>query len=172
LLATFPILALPVLIGGIPFGQFWRTVLALANAGFFAMAAGFTASALCVRQVPAVAAAIGLALLFGMGLSGVAVLIRHWGCPASIANTVAAFCPLHSLTAAGNNPRLLGDYWFSLAAVAGMSWTWFALVAWRVGRTWRDSTTSVGGRRGPGLRQWIRRRGSGTRVAFRRRLLE
>src|SRR6266542_3029691 len=144
LLATFPILALPVLIGGITFGHFWRTVLALANATFFAMAAGFTASALSVRQFPAVGVAAGLALFFGMGLSGVAVLIRKLGCPASVADTIAAFCPFRSLIAAGNNPRLLGDYWFSLAAVAGMSWTWLALVAWRVGRTWRDRAKSAG----------------------------
>jgi len=77
--------------------------------------------------------------------------------------------PLRSLTAAGNIPRLLGDYWFSLAAVAGMSWTWLALVAWRVGRTWRDRAKSVGGRRGSGFRQRLRERGSGARVAFRRR---
>lgn len=40
------------------------------------------------------------------------MIIRNLGCPASIADTVAAFCPLRSLNAAGNNPRLLGDYWF------------------------------------------------------------
>src|SRR5438034_1318866 len=71
LLAVLPILALPVLLGGITFGHFWRTVLALVNATFFAMAAGFTASAVCVRQFPAVAAATGLALFFGTGLAGV-----------------------------------------------------------------------------------------------------
>jgi ABC-type transport system involved in cytochrome c biogenesis permease component len=172
LLATFPILALPVLIGGITFGHFWRTVLALANGLFFAMAAGFTASALSLRQVPAVAMATGLALFFGLGMSGVAALIRHWGYPAFVADTVAAFCPFRSLLAAGNAPRLLGDYWFSLAAVAGMSWTWLALVAWRVGRTWRDRAKGVNGWSRFGLRQRIRNRGSGARVALRRRLLE
>src|ERR1043165_2532873 len=57
LLAIFPMLALPVLIGGIAFGHFWRTVLALANAIFFGIAAGFAASAVSVRQFPAVALA-------------------------------------------------------------------------------------------------------------------
>src|SRR5262245_32875174 len=44
LLAVLPVLALPVLIGGVTFGHFWRTVLALVNTLFFAIAAGFVAS--------------------------------------------------------------------------------------------------------------------------------
>ena len=57
LLAIFPLLALPVLFGGITFSHFWCVVLALVNGLFFAMTAGFVASALCVRQFPAVALA-------------------------------------------------------------------------------------------------------------------
>src|SRR2546426_2190770 len=50
LFAIFPLLALQMLIGGITLGHFWRTVLALADAIFFAVAAGFLASSVCVRQ--------------------------------------------------------------------------------------------------------------------------
>src|ERR1041384_1036823 len=87
LLAIFPVLAMPVLVGGITFGEFWRTMLALANAIFFGIAAGFMASALSVRQFPAVALATGLALFFGVGLSGLAVIMRHSGCPPYITHT-------------------------------------------------------------------------------------
>ena len=41
LMAIFPMLALPLLMGGITFGHFARTVLALLNAILFALAAGF-----------------------------------------------------------------------------------------------------------------------------------
>src|ERR1041385_5118499 len=103
LLAVFPMLAMPVLLGGITFGCFWRTVLALANAIFFAIAAGFAASAVSVRQFPAVALATGLALFFGVGLSGLAVIMRHSGCPPYITHTVEAFCPLRTLATADNS---------------------------------------------------------------------
>jgi len=171
LLATLPILALPVLLGGITFGHFWRTVLALVNAIFFAMAAGFMASALCVRQFPAVAAAAGLALFFGTGLAGVAAILRNLGCPAFVADTVAAFCPLRTLIAADKGPGFPGDYWFSLGAVSGGSCAWLALVVWHVGRSWRDRSkrairlSRFGGKR-------FTDRGTAARAAFRRRLLE
>ena len=63
-LVTFPLffaafLALPVLIGGVTFDQFWRTVLALVSGLFYAMAAGFAASSVCVRQFPAIALGTG-----------------------------------------------------------------------------------------------------------------
>ena len=172
LLAVFPMLAFPVLIGGITFGHFWRTVLALADSVFFAIAAGFVASAVSVRQFPALAVAIGLALFFGVGLSGLAAAMRSFGCPASVADTVAAFCPLRTLIAAGNSPRLLSDYWFSLAAVAGTSWICLALVAWRVGRTWRDRAKGAGLWKRFGWGGSFRNRDSASRAAFRRRLLK
>src|SRR6185503_2602484 len=80
--------------------------------------------------------------------------------------------PFRSLLAAGNAPRMLGDYWFSLAAVAGMSWTWLALVAWGVGRTWRDRAKSVSRWGRFGFVERFRKRGGAARLAFRRRLLE
>src|SRR6185436_17365787 len=72
LFALFPLLALQMLIGGITLGHFWRTVLALVNAIFFSVAAGFLASSVCLRQFTAIASATGLALFFSLGLMGLA----------------------------------------------------------------------------------------------------
>jgi ABC-type transport system involved in multi-copper enzyme maturation permease subunit len=46
LLALFPVMALPFLMGGVTAGEFWRMTLALANALFFSLATGLTVSAL------------------------------------------------------------------------------------------------------------------------------
>jgi len=174
LLAIFPVLALPVLIGGITFGNFWCSVLALANGLFFAIAAGFVASALCVRQFSSVALATGLALFFGMGVLGAAQVMRKFGCPASITDAIAAFCPLHTLLRAddGRLARIRFGYWSSLAIVSGMSWTWLALVAWRVARTWRDRPKSAGAWSRFKTWQRLQQRGSSARANLRRRLLE
>lgn len=174
LLAIFPILALPVLIGGVTLGHFWRTVLALLSALFFAIAAGFVASAVCVRQFPAIALATGLSIVFGMALLGAAEAMRRFGFPVSVTEIMASFSPLHTLFSANDSVRAFNwsQFWISLAAVSGMSWTWLALVAWRIGRTWRErpKAARTWGRFGFGER--FRERGRASRVALRRRFLE
>src|ERR1035438_1645950 len=64
LMAIFPMLALPLLMGGITFGYFARTVVGLLNGILFALAAGFLASVLCRRQLAAIALALGLTVGF------------------------------------------------------------------------------------------------------------
>src|SRR5262245_38315203 len=144
LLAIFPVMALPVLIGGITFGQFWRTVLALLNTLFFAIVAGFVASVVSVRQFPAIAFATALALVLGMAVLGAVEAMRRFGFPTSVTDAVAAFCPFHTLLLADDSGRIVNRsrFWISLAAVAAMSWTWLALVAWRVSQCWRDRSKS------------------------------
>jgi hypothetical protein len=85
---------------------------------------------------------------------------------------VATFSPLHSLFSA-EGIRIFGknNYWSSLAAVMGVSWTWLVIATWRVSRSWRDQPK--------GVREWglakiledWRERGRAGRVALRRRLL-
>ncbi len=173
LLALFPVMALPVLIGGVTFADFWRTVLALVSVLFFAMAAGFNASAVSVRQFTAVGQATAMALVFGLGLSAASELIRQLGCPLAMADAVATFSPLHLLTSAtlGGRFATRTHYWLSLGAVTGTTALWMALAAWRVGRAWRDQPKTVrawdrfrwGGR--------LRERSRATRAVLRRRLL-
>jgi len=174
LLAIFPVLALPVLIGGVTLGHFWRTVLALLNTLFFAIAAGFVASSLCVRQFPAIALATGLALVVGMALLGAAEAMRRFGFPTSITEVVASFCPLHTLFAASDSVRAFNwsQFWMSLAAVAGLSGSWLALVAWRLRHIWRDRPKTARNWNWFGVGERLRERGRASRVALRRRLLE
>src|ERR1041385_6213956 len=122
LVAIFPVMALPVLIGGVTLANFSCSVLAIVNGLFFAIAAGFLASALCVRQFPAVALATGLAIFLGLGLLGLAEVLRRFGCPAAITKALAAFCPLHPLLKA-RDFRFAGPsgFWSSLVGVEGLS---------------------------------------------------
>lgn len=173
LLAIFPVLALPLLLGGVPVDQFWRTVLALLNALGFALAAGFVASSACVRQFPAVALAMGLALFFGAGLAGVAEVMRRSGAATSLTDAVAAFCPLNTLLSAENRSPFVrwSSYWPSLAMVTGMSWTWLQLVAWAMRRSWQDRPKKIRAWQRLRVAERLRKRGNVTSLAFRRRLL-
>lgn len=139
LVAIFPIMALPLLMGGVTGDFFWRTVLALLNAIFFSLAVGFTASALCVRHFPAVAIATGLALLFGLGTLGVAGIVHEYRGAKWVVELCSIACPFYPLLIADGS-KMFGanHYWLSLATVAGLSLASLVLVAGILSRSWRD----------------------------------
>ena len=173
LFAIFPMLALPLLMGGITFEHFWKTILALANSILFSVAAGFLASVVCVRQFTAVALASGLVGVISGGLMIAAALADSFGATKFLAPFAAIFSPLYALMGADGRRGFSGNqYWLSLGTVAGVSWTWLALVTWRLARTWRDRPKNSGA--WSRMKFWSRwcQPGSARRVALRRRLLE
>ena len=64
LLAVFPVLAIPLLLGGITSGEFWRVVLVLMDTCLFSLAIGILGSALSRDQQRAMAA--NITLLFAL----------------------------------------------------------------------------------------------------------
>ena len=59
LLALLPVMALPLLLGGVTGAEFWRTALALVNALFFSLAPGICVSAFSRVSDRAVRNALG-----------------------------------------------------------------------------------------------------------------
>lgn len=139
LVAIFPILALPLLMGGVTAEHFWRMLLALLNTIFFAVTVGTAASSFCVRQFPAVAMATGLAILFGAGMLGVAEIVNANHGAKWCVHALAVGCPLYSLLIADGS-RMYGanHYWLSILVVAGLSLSSLVLVAGRMSRSWQD----------------------------------
>jgi ABC-type Na+ efflux pump permease subunit len=173
LFAIFPMMALPLLLGGITFAHFWQTVLALLNGILFSVAAGFVASVLCVRQFTAIAVATGLALTVGVGLLGAAAIVDAVRGPRIWVEALASFCPFYSLISADGS-RVFGQnhYWLSLGLVACLSLGWLVLVTLRLARTWRDRPKKAGWNwRNVRWQRWRARRSAG-RVQFRKRLLD
>ncbi len=173
LMAIFPMLALPLLMGGITFGSFARTVLALLNGILFALAAGFLASVLCKRQFTAIALALGLTVGLGGGSLLGAAAAYSYGPTKPLADWLAVFSPLYTLLAA-DGTQLFGSsnrFWLSAATVASLSLGWLGLTTFLLARTWRDRPKSV--RPWHRFRRWRRsaRIPSASRAALRRRLL-
>lgn len=176
LVAIFPIMAIPLLMGGVTGDYFWRTVLALLNAILFSLAAGFAASAVCVRQFPAVAVATGAALVLGAGMLGVAGIMDSYRGAKWIVELLAMCCPFYPLLIADGS-KMFGanHYWLSLLIVAGLSLAGLVLVAGQLSRSWRDKPKAP-------ARSWnfFKRRKAGeagptcrnANPAFRRRLLD
>jgi hypothetical protein len=173
LMAIFPMLALPLLLGGITFEHFARTVVALLNGILFALAAGFLASVVCLRQFIAVAFALGLVISVGGGVMLASAAASAYGPTRSLANGVAVFSPLYTLIVAdGGRPFGPNRFWLSAGIVAALSLGWLALTTLLLAVTWRDRPKSVRAR--PRFRIWPRaNQGSAARrLALRRRLLE
>jgi len=173
LLSIFPMLGIPLLMGGVTLAEFWRTVLALLGTILFSLAAGFVASVFCKRQFTAVALAMALALIFGAGMFGAAAIVHELNGPKALVEGLSVICPLYTWSAAaGGRVFGLNKFWLSLASVAGLSITWLALVIWQLARSWRDRPKSV--RTGKGVKSdgAAPSRASASRARFRRRLLD
>ena len=172
LLAIFPIMAIPLLMGGVTAEHFARTMLALLNAILFSLAAGFVASVLCKRQFTAVALAMMLALVWGAGLLGVAAIIEEFHGPRLWINGFSTLCPLYALvTADGGRIFSKNHYWFSVASVTGTSFVWLGLVTWQLARSWRDRPSTVRVSRAARNPAASVRSSNSPRAALRRRLL-
>jgi ABC-type Na+ efflux pump permease subunit len=172
LMAIFPMLALPLLMGGITFGQFALTVLALLNGILFALSVGFLASVVCERQFTAIALAMGLAVALGIGVMLGALAASYYGPTRPLANRVAPFTPLYTVIAADGTLLFGGNhFWLSAGAVAGMSLGGLGLATLLLGRTWRDRARS----KHPWHRFRFRRRAERSpgakRAELRRRML-
>src|SRR5262249_10875761 len=74
LTAIFPMLAIPLLMGGVTSGEFWRISLVLANTFFFSLATGMFMSAVSNSARKAMAGTFTLVLFFSAGL-GLLLLI-------------------------------------------------------------------------------------------------
>ncbi len=173
LLAIFPILALPLLLGGITGGEFTQTLLALLTAILASLVAGLVASVLFARQFTAVAAAMGLVTIWSGGMLGVAAIVHEYKGPPLIVEWCATASPLYALlTASGTRFFGANLFWQSFTTVTVLSLLGVLWVTWRLARSWRDQPV-VAARRG-GWKFWQRRPGqpSASAVQLRQRLLD
>jgi ABC-type transport system involved in multi-copper enzyme maturation permease subunit len=172
LMAIFPMLALPLLMGGITFGHFARTVVALLNGILFALAAGFLASVVCKRQFTAIALALGLTVGLGCGSMLGAAAADSYRPTKPLADWLTVFSPLYTLLAA-DGKRLLGSnrFWLSAVGVAGVSLGGLGLATLLLARTWRDRPKSIRPWHRLGFGRYSERIPSARRAALRRRLL-
>lgn len=168
LLAISPILALPLLVGGVTGAEFWRTMLVLCNTLFLSLAIGLLVSSMSREVIRAMNGALLLSLFFLLGLPWLdsALAHRHPGTFTSFFNVAS---PSHLLIEA---PRFRsGDYWFGLGLQHALGWVFMAMACMIVPWTWQEKGGSHDTFRARFLAFW-RFGGRRWRVAFRRKLLE
>jgi ABC-type transport system involved in multi-copper enzyme maturation permease subunit len=140
LLAIFPVLAIPLLMGGVSLAQFGRMTLVLVNALFFSLAAGLLVSALSRNARKAMSGTLGLIALFTLGLPALGALLANRLHDATLAKLLLlpssgfAFLQAHDLI----NPGRHAAFWTSLATIHLLAWAVLLGAGVAARRTWQD----------------------------------
>jgi hypothetical protein len=146
LLAVLPVLALPLLMGGVTAGEFWRTVLVLVDTFLLSLTVGVFASVLSrdARQ------AMGLNLLLLLGLAAfppaIAGLIAYLEISHQIVHPLFFSCPVYSYYLGFDASYRFGwpYFWISVGVIHALTWLLAALASWIVPRSWQDRDSGKG----------------------------
>ena len=146
LLAIFPVLALPLLLGGITQGEFWRTLMLLIDTFLLSLAIGVFVSVWCwdARQ----AAGANLILLL-------AITTLPPACAGAIAyfssNNVVLYellfpCPVYTFFCCleSNYIAQPGHFWWSLGIIAALTLLLVLLASRRAPYSWQDRPAPTG----------------------------
>jgi ABC-type transport system involved in multi-copper enzyme maturation permease subunit/predicted RNA-binding Zn-ribbon protein involved in translation (DUF1610 family) len=138
LLAAFPALAMPFILGGVTAGEFWRLLLALLNALFFGLAAGLFISS-CGRDERTVWSA-GLILVGGVTvLPPLVDLLIAGGDLALVVPFFGLVSPVQALLSLGDEGYRLdpATYWSAFGMCHLLAWGCLVGGGIALMRTWR-----------------------------------
>jgi hypothetical protein len=174
LLAVFPVLAVPLLLGGITSGEFWRVVLVLIDTCLFSLAIGVFGSALTRDHQRAMAANF-LGLLLLMAVPAACKFALEYFAPRLRPLPELLFsCPVYAFYLCEDVRYLLSPayYWWTVGVMHGLTWLLVLGAGWVAPRAWqeRSSCGQQGGRREL-WHSWVNGPTSG-RSQFRQRTLE
>lgn len=174
LIAIFPVLAIPLLLGGLTQDEFWRMNLVLVNTLFFSLSAGVLASSLCKDARKAMV----LTLVFIMLPTAILPAIGAGYAEYYQLNTVdPAFLYSSPASSYGGAyavtyTRMNQLFWTSIIVTQVMAWVCLAVASLVTPRSWQDRPASA--RRARMRDVWYRWSfGDSTqRATFRKRLLD
>lgn len=173
LIATFPVLAIVLLIGGIAGREFWLVMLNLLNSLVFSLSIGLVISSVSKRQKRAATVSGLVMVFFGAVVPLLAEWIRHESPFPFLGVFLNWFSPVytHRMAFSFSGPFSAQEYWKSFLVVLSMSSGCLAVASYVAPRSWQDRPAR--GRR-LSLRECLaeRRLGSGDlRRAFRAKAL-
>lgn len=179
LLTFLPVLALPLLMGGVSNGQFCWMVLVLINTFLFSLSVGLLASVLNREARNAMGANLLLMLCIAGAPSVVASLLGtlgvvNWYLPA-FCYSCPVFAFYNSLGGFYAGQRVV-DFWASMAVIHLLTWGLIAMASHLVPGAWQDQPSATKRirwwrRLGAAWREWLRGNGA-QRAAHRKQLLD
>jgi ABC-type transport system involved in cytochrome c biogenesis permease component len=174
ILSVLPVLAIPLLMGGVANGEVWRVALVSANLLFFFLSVGMFSSSVCRQDHLALVLAVFIALAALVGppvldicLHGVHHVPDWWSRLVSPAfGCVATFDDSYSRSG------YAAAFWWNALITQFYSWTCLLLACWIVPRNWQE--TAAVPARGEWRDRWraLLQGSSATRAAVRLKLLD
>jgi ABC-type transport system involved in multi-copper enzyme maturation permease subunit len=162
LLALVPITGIPLLIGGVTGGEFWRMALSLGNVLFFSLTLGMLVSTLARDARQAIGATFGLLLLQVIGLPLLAGFIA--GTPLRpLARAVEWTSPLYPFNAAMDSVYTgrPSSFWRALVGSNLLGWVFLAVASLTLSKCWQQGNVGAVlglGKRGVGRRKQRRQK--------------
>jgi ABC-type transport system involved in cytochrome c biogenesis permease component len=146
LLAIFPVLAVPLLMGGITNGEFWRMVLVLVNTFLFSLAIGIFSSTLSKNARRAMGANFLWFLLLGFALPAGGLAIAYFTPSHLLINQLFYCCPVFSFYITFTKLYWLraDHFWWSIVVVHAMTWLLIATASGILPRIWQDRPAEKG----------------------------
>jgi hypothetical protein len=129
LVAILPVLALPLLLGGVTPGEYWRMALALLNILFFSLCAGMWVSSRSFQQQPAAGGTLLVIILFSA---------IPWLTLIRALHPLSPVCAFYNAFDA-NYPHASHAYWESLGVTQFWSWMLLAGASLAAPRMWQDN---------------------------------
>ncbi len=174
LVAALPVLALPLLLGGVSSGEFWRVALLLLVTFLYSLAAGILVSALNRDARKAFGANLLLAICLMAIPPTIGTIIAYSGPMLRRVAPLYYSCPVYTLhtAQAAVYPMEKWNFWASMATIQALTWIMLALASIIVRHSWQERARSQSA---TGWRAWWHRWVYGRpekRAVYRRRLLE
>ncbi len=173
-LAAMPILALPLLMGGVAPGEVWRMALVAVNTLFFSLAIGMCVSALSRSPLKAMALTLGLIVLFTVVSPAWGAWRASLGRSPLVGSNWFLPCAGYSYYWALDVPYTLApeQFWRSMAVIHGLGWAFLLLACAVAPHAWQSRPAGAQALRWrERWRHWSHG-GTGERASFRKRLLE
>ncbi|MDB6125753.1 MAG: family transporter protein [Pedosphaera sp.] len=168
LLATFPVLGLTFLIGGVAGAEFGRVMLVICNTLFFSLSLGLIISSVSRDTIKTMNGTLLASVIFFGGLPLVDSLIpKLTSIPFKPILSIASPVYLFAETDASNP----SNYWLSLGIQHAMGWGFLLLASLCAPRAWQEKSNNSSQTRYT-LSEKLRFGGIRARAAFRRRLLD
>lgn len=145
LLAFFPVLALPLLLGGISQGEFWRMVLVLLDSFFLSLAVGIFASVVSRDARRAMGLNLLLLLVIAGGPAAIAASVAYFGPARGLGDGWYFSCPVYPFYLCEDlryrfRPE---QFWCSLGVIHGLTWLLVAAASWRLPRAWGEQSSNA-----------------------------
>jgi hypothetical protein len=174
LTAIFPVLAIPLLMGGVTQGEFWRMALVLANTFFFSLAIGMFMSSISRSPRKAMAGTLILVLFFSLGLEICRYCIPFIYHSPVLVRVCWPLDPGNAIYLVSDQQyvKMARDFWWSVGIIHGLCWVFLVLASLIVPRSWQDNPPGAKAIRWRDNWHRVSFGAAANRLAFRRRLLD